>query len=64
LTPAQWDFARNLLDRWGGLMPDERTRLANAFFAKVQPGSVNAVNEQVAAVIAGAHLERLKRLVG
>ena len=63
LTPAQWDFARNLLDRWAGLMPDERARLANAFFDKVQP-SVPLSGNQPVAMLATMQLERLKRLVG
>ena len=65
LTPAQWDFARNLLDRWPGLMPDERTRLANRFFEKLGP----PMSPMSAAVLPGValaalQLERLKRLVG
>ena len=61
LTPAQWDFARNLLDRWGGLMPDERTRLAHGFFAKLPATAADKSSDGAALV---PQLERLKRLVG
>ncbi len=65
LTPAQWDFARNLLDRWPGLMPDERARLANNFFEKLQPDtSFNAANQAIPGGLGALQLDRLKRLVG
>jgi uncharacterized RDD family membrane protein YckC len=56
LTPAQWDFARNLLDRWPGLMPNARQQLATQFFAGLPPALTRDS--------AGGQLEILKRVVG
>lgn len=35
LTDVQWDFAANLVERWGGLMPARREALAREFLTKL-----------------------------
>jgi uncharacterized RDD family membrane protein YckC len=57
LEPAQWDFARSLIERWRGLMPQERQRLASEFLAQVMGSNRIAADP-------ASQLAALKRLVG